>query len=132
MADSTQLIMAMLVDDSPEFARSATRFLKKESGIWLTAVAVTVHEALNMIVAYPPDIVLLDIKLPDVDGIRAVPLIKALPNAPKIIVLTLHEENEYEDLARARGADGFVHKSDFSTQIIPMIRQLFDQTPSPA
>jgi CheY-like chemotaxis protein len=72
MADTTELFTTMLVDDNPEFARSVVAFLKEEPGIWLRAVAEDVHEALNLIVTHPPDLVLLGIKLPDVDGLRAV------------------------------------------------------------
>jgi DNA-binding NarL/FixJ family response regulator len=59
-------------------------------------------------------------------------MIKALPYAPKIIILTLHEQDEYEVQARARGADGFLRKSEFGTDILPLIRQLFDLVPTPA
>lgn len=129
---SADMVTAILVDDNPDFARSAVAYLKDEPGIWLRAVAENVHEALNMIVAYPPDLVLLDIELPDVDGIKAVPMIKALPGAPKIIVLTFHEQDEYQIQAQARGADGFLRKSDFGTDIVPLIRRLFDHAPTPA
>jgi DNA-binding NarL/FixJ family response regulator len=55
------------------------------------------------------------------NGLEATGRIKAQPDAPYVIILTMYDHAEYRAEARAVGADGFVVKSEFVTQLLPLI-----------
>ena len=52
--------------------------------------------------------------------------IKQLPNAPKVVILTLHDGDEYRGAAREAGADGFLTKSELGHRLLPLGQGLFD------
>ena len=56
------------------------------------------------------DVVVMDIAMPDVNGLEATRHLKAMPNAPYVVILTLEDNAEYRAAAVAAGADGFVNK----------------------
>ncbi len=68
------------------------------------------HKALSLVEKQKPDMVLLDVRMPNMDGLQAIRPIKARCPQVKVIVLTLCDE--YEAEARAAGADAFVSKSE--------------------
>ncbi len=116
----------LLVDNSPDFLRSAARFLNDDSQVLIVGQAESGHDALNQIAQLHPDLVLMDISMPHMNGLEATRLIKARTDAPRVVVLTNYDTVDYRAAATAAGADGFIAKSEFSTQIFPMIYELLD------
>jgi len=117
-------VRALLVDDSPRFLDAARRFLTAQA-MEIVGEAHTGQEALGLIDVLAPDLVLLDLELPDVDGLSVLRLIKARPDAVRVIIVTIHDQDEYRAAAAAAGADGFVPKRELTTALVPLIRQLF-------
>ncbi len=118
-------VQALLVDDSPRFLDAARRFLTTQA-VDIVGEAHTGQEALGLLDVLAPDLVLLDLELPDLDGLTVLPLIKARPDAPRVIIVTIHDQDEYRVAAVAAGADGFVPKRELTRALVPLIRQLFD------
>src|SRR5947207_5969474 len=115
----------LLVDDSPEFLESAGRFLSANPQIAIVGRALSGHEALALLEQLCPDLMLVDLSMPDMNGLETTQAIKARPTPPRVIIMTLHNDLEYATAAVASGADGFITKSAFSIGILPLIASLF-------
>ncbi|MFP4435794.1 MAG: response regulator transcription factor [Chloroflexaceae bacterium] len=116
----------LLVDNSPDFLRSAARFLAADPQVVIVGQAESGHDALNQIARLHPDLVLIDISMPHMNGLEATRFIKARPDAPRVVVLTNYDTVDYRAAATAAGADGFIAKSEFSTQVFSVIYELLD------
>jgi DNA-binding NarL/FixJ family response regulator len=120
-------VRTLLVDDSLAFLESAARFLHDNDRIEIVGRAFSGREAVEQVTQLRPDLVLMDLAMPDMNGLEATTLIKPQPNAPYIVILTLSDSKEYRVAATAAGADGFVTKSDFGVALLPLIESLFVQ-----
>jgi len=115
----------LLVDDNVEFLDAATRFLSTERHVQIVGRAHSPSEAMAKVKLFKPELVLMDIALSDCSGLKITRTLKTQPEAPHVVILTLHDNAEYRAAAIAARADGFVSKSDFGEQLLPMIRTLF-------
>jgi DNA-binding NarL/FixJ family response regulator len=122
------LVRTLLVDDSPEFLGAAARFLAADPQIEIVGSALSARQAIEEAARLRPDLVLMDIAMPEMNGFAATRHIKEQPNPPRIIVLTLYDNDEYRAQAQAVGADGFVAKSEFGTQLLPLIHTLYQSS----
>ena len=118
-------VRTLLVDDSPEFLGAAARFLATDPEIEIVGYALSARKAIEEVTRLQPDLVLMDVAMPEMNGFVATRQIKERPNPPRVIVLTLYDNDEYRAQARAAGADGFVAKSEFGTQLLPLIHTLY-------
>ena len=118
-------VRTLLVDDSPEFLGAAARFLATDPEIEIVGHALSARKAIEEVTRLQPDLVLMDVAMPGMNGFAATRQIKERPNPPRVIVLTLYDNDEYRAQARAAGADGFVAKSEFGTQLLPLIHTLY-------
>lgn len=117
----------LLVDDSPEFLVVATNFLSMEAGFEVIGQCTSAKDALEMVEQLHPDLVIMDLAMPVMNGIEATRKIKEKPEAPDVIILTLYDNPEYRQLSEMAHADGFVTKSEFVVQLIPLINRLFSE-----
>ncbi len=115
----------LLVDDSPTFLESATRFLAMDVRLEIVGRVLSGGEALEQVPRLCPDLVLMDLAMPGMNGLEATRQIKAQSSAPYVVILTLNDSREYRDAALAVGADGFVTKSEFGTALLPLLHSLF-------
>ena len=114
-------IRILLVDDSCHFLQSAAEFLDKDPNITVAGCATSGREALQQVSELTPDLVLMDLTMPGMDGFEATQRIKSRAGSPHVIILTLCDNPEYRIAAEEIGADGFVAKSDFATELCPTI-----------
>lgn len=118
-------VRILLVDDSLTFLESATRFLSANERLEIIGRALSGGEALEQVSQLCPDLVLMDLTMPGMNGLEATRRLKARQSAPYVIILTLSDSSEYCAAAVAAGADGFVTKSEFGTALLPLIHSLF-------
>jgi len=114
----------LLVDNSPTFLESATRFLSMDARLEIIGRVLSGGEALEQVPRLCPDLVLMDLAMPGMNGLEATRHIKAQPSAPYVVILTLNDSREYRDAALAVGADGFVTKSEIGTALLPLLHSL--------
>ncbi len=119
------LVRILLVDDNPEFLGAAVRFLAADPQIEIVGQALSARQAIAEVARLQPDLVLMDVAMPETNGFMATRQIKKRPKPPRVIVLTLYDNDEYRAQAQAAGADGFVAKSEFGTQLLPLIHTLY-------
>lgn len=118
-------IRVLIVDDSSEFLRHAMAYLMQSPGVELTAWAYLGTEAIELVGRMKVDLVLMDMAMPGLNGLETARRIKALPDAPKVVLISLHDDVEYHVAALAAGADAFLSKRDLGAQLFPLLDQLF-------
>ena len=120
-----RVIRVLLVDDSTAFLNAAARFLNSLAGVEVVARATSAAEGLARAAELMPDLVLMDVVMPGMNGLKAVSLVKQGVDAPKTVVLTLHDTEAYHSAAETAGADGFIAKGDFVADLPPLLESLF-------
>ncbi|MEJ2263101.1 MAG: response regulator transcription factor [Anaerolineales bacterium] len=123
-------IRTLLVDDNPEFLEAAKRFLTSDEQLKIIGTALSGQEAIKKVKELNPDLVLMDLAMPDMNGLEATRQIKNESGAPHVVILTLHDTPEYREASDSVGADGFIPKSDFGMQLLPLIKALFQEIES--
>jgi DNA-binding NarL/FixJ family response regulator len=114
------------VDNHPAFLDAVTRFLREESGgeVVVVGTAGGGQEALAQARRLQPQVILIDLRLPGLSGLKAIPLLRrALPDAG-IIALTLLDSDAYRQAALVSGADDLVSKASLETNLLPAIRRV--------
>jgi DNA-binding NarL/FixJ family response regulator len=119
-------IRVVLVDDSPEFLAQASQLVAATASLKLVGTAASATEALTLLEYSAVDLVLMDLRLPGMGGLAATSWIKRRsPQAPKVVVVTLHDDPEYRRAALRAGADGFLAKADLGAGLGPLVAALF-------
>ena len=111
----------LLVDDSPLFLALVTFLLCMERGIEVVGQAQSGDEALEQATRLRPDLVLMDWTLPGLNGLEATRRLKAQPNPPRVVILTLHDATPYRWAAAEAGADGFIAKGECATHLLALL-----------
>jgi two-component system, NarL family, response regulator len=115
------LIRILIVDDHPVVCAGLTSMLSAQSGIEVVGSAASGEEALAIVQRDSPDVLLLDLRMPGMDGIGVLQALKKMGNSPRVVVLTSFEKEE--DIYRAirAGADGYLLKDSIKSEMIAAI-----------
>lgn len=112
----------LLVDDH-EVVRSGLRMLLEgEEDVEIIGEAASAEEAIQRVHELSPDVVLMDIGLPDVSGIEAAKRIKEQSSGTEVVALTIHEDEEYFFKMMEAGAVGYVPKRAAPEELLTAIR----------
>jgi DNA-binding NarL/FixJ family response regulator len=103
----------LIVDDHPSF-RSAARLLLEHEGFEVVGEAEDGITGLQASADLSPDVVLLDINLPDIDGFDVASRICLCTAAPKVVLTSSRDPREFGPLVSRSGAQGFVPKGELS------------------
>jgi DNA-binding NarL/FixJ family response regulator len=115
--------IGVLVADDQSMVRAGFRLLLgDEDGIEVVAEAADGNEAVAKAARFHPTVVLMDIRMPELDGIEATRRILAADPAARVLILTTFDLDEYIYEALRAGASGFVLKDDPPEQLIAAIR----------
>lgn len=116
----------VLVDDAPSVREALRWAFEDEADLALVGEAADGSHALMLVQETLPDIVILDVELPDGDGFQVAQRLKASPNPPIIIFLSVHSELSTRQQAIAAGGDAYVEKGRGWSPLLAQIR-LFGQ-----
>ena len=114
----------LLVDDAPEVCEALRWALENESDLLVVGEASDGIEAITRAATLTPDVVILDIELPGRDGYGVAQALKAAPQPPVVIFLTVHGDHASRVRGIAAGGDGFVEKGIGWAALITSIRGL--------
>ncbi len=114
----------LIADPHPFFRAAAARLLAADPCFQVVACVPSCSEALDQAAALEPDVVVLDLSFPGGCKHATVARLKALPKAPQVVVLSLHDQPPYQELAQRAGADGFLSKAEADCGLLPLIRKL--------
>jgi DNA-binding NarL/FixJ family response regulator len=114
----------VVVADDQALVRSGFRMILGADGIDVVAEAATGGQAVDVVRRTRPDVVLMDIRMPEMDGLEAVRRIlsNAATDAPRVIMLTTFDLDEYVYAALAAGASGFLLKDVTPEQLVAAVR----------
>ena len=114
----------LVVEDNAAVRKSLCDWLRVMLPNCKFAEAQSGEEAVAVTVARPPDIVLMDIGLPGINGIKATRRIKAIAPKTLVVILSIHEEEAFRLDAAVAGASAFVCKRLMQTELRPVIQTL--------
>ena len=113
----------LIVDDHPSFRASARRMLEAD-GFEVVAEADSGAEALRAAEAWHPELVLLDVHLPDIQGFDVAERLQMNGASPAVVLTSSHEASDFGPLVERSGARGFIPKSELSGEAL---RRLLDE-----
>lgn len=119
-------ITVLLVDDHEGFINAAIRHLRKLDWLDIVGRASNGLEAIERSESLRPDVVLMDLRMPGVDGLTAIARVTALPDPPAVVALTTFDADTYVIRALRAGAAGFLVKSTPPEDLIGLVRVAAD------
>jgi len=121
-------IRVLLVDDEPKVLRGLRMRLGLEADIWVVGEAADGATAVDLAGLLSPDVVLMDVNLPVVDGITATRELAARVPQAAVVILSLHDDQGTIDRAFAAGAVAFVAKHQRDGDVLGAIRMAAERT----
>jgi pilus assembly protein CpaE len=128
MAD--KLIRVLIVDDLPETRENVRKLLQFESDIEVIGQAGTGEEAIEMAQEHQPDIILMDINMPGIDGIGASQRISELVPRAQIIIMSVQSDSDYLRRAMLAGARDFLTKPFGGDELVAAVRRVYKKRPT--
>ena len=122
--DGTKLIKVLLVDDQPLVRMGFSMVLSAQDDIEVVGEASDGQVALGQVHALKPDVVLMDVRMPNMNGIEATEQIVEQYPETKVLVLTTFDIEEYAFAALRVGASGFLSKDALPEQLVEAIRSV--------
>lgn len=115
-------IRVLLADDHEDFLRKLREELAQEFEI--VGTAENGEAAIKAVGRLDPDVLVIDISMPILDGLRAAARLRDADSRVKIIFLTIHEQSDYISAAFAAGGSGYVTKRHLGSDLVPAIREV--------
>ena len=118
------VIRVLIVDDDPLVRSALTLMLGGQPDVEVVGEAADGRQGVEQAASLGPDVVLMDIRMPGLNGLEATRALHARPDPPRVIVLTTFDADEHVLGALSAGADGFLLKDTPPPQILDAIRKV--------
>lgn len=115
-------IRIVLVDDHAVVIEGMSLIIGMEEDLEVVGKASNGIEAIEVVKQTKPDVVMMDINMPGMDGVEATQKIKELNPAPEVLILTMHDKDEYLFSVLRAGASGYLLKDSPTEEVIEAIR----------
>lgn len=115
----------LIVDDSPLAVGALRLWLESLGDNEVVGIAADGEHGLALARTNQPDLVIMDLQLPAMNGLDATREIKRLPAPPRVVLTSGYDGPAYRTAAESVGADGFIGKMDVATQLRPLLQRLF-------
>ena len=116
------MIRVLVADDHPAFRRGLELMLAGVDDVEIVGLAETGTQAVEMAQALSPDVVLMDLRMPDLDGIEATRRVTRMEAPPAVVVLTMFEDDDSVFAAMRAGARGYLLKGADEDEILRAVR----------
>jgi len=124
-----QITRTLIVDDDGSFRRRIKELLATEPDIEVIGEAADGQEAILKARELEPDLVLMDVRMPGLNGINATRQLKDEMPEIKVIIVSIFDLQEYREAATASGASGYVIKKSLIEELLPAIRGVLGKGP---
>ena len=115
------MITVLVVDDEPVVCSGLRLIIESDPDLRVVAEAGDGASAVAMARQHRPDVVCMDVRMPQVDDLRATELVLALPEPPRVLVVTMFESDDYVFEALRAGAAGFVLKRATAEELLAAV-----------
>ncbi|MFO7681536.1 MAG: response regulator transcription factor [Chloroflexota bacterium] len=119
---SNIVIRILVIDDHETVRKSIMALLAREPDMQVIGSAENGRKAVLLAKTTEPDVIIMDISMPELDGIRAAGEIQALDISTQVIMLSMYHNSVLVQQARKNGASGFILKQQANQELIPAIR----------
>ena len=120
-------IRVLLVDDHEGFINAVIRHMRKHAWIDIAGTAANGIEAVARSESLRPDVVLMDLAMPEMGGLQATRLIKTQDAPPFIVIASHFDDAEHREHAMRAGADDFVSKLSYIQEVLPILEKFKDR-----
>lgn len=114
----------VLVDDHALVRRGLASLLATEGRYEVVGEAGSGEQAIEIVQSLSPDVVLLDLSLPGIDGLETLRRLRRLPGCPRLLILSMHDESHIVAQALADGADGYLLKDSMDDELFQAIESV--------
>ena len=118
------MLSVLLVDDHEGFINAAVRHLRRLDWVNIVGSAGNGIEAIAQCESLRPDVVLMDLAMPEMGGLQATRLIKAQDAPPYVVIASHFDDAEHREHALRAGADAFVSKLSYIHDVMPLLEKL--------
>src|SRR5579862_8381559 len=115
------MIRVLLVDDQQVVLRGLGLRLHLEPDMQVVGEASNGREALHLVQALAPDVVLMDVEMPEMDGIQTTTALRALHSPSVVVLISIHDDLHTRAQAQEAGAVAFVTKSGMTDELLTII-----------
>ena len=115
------VIRLLLVDDHDAFLNAAERHLRRVDHVAIVGRGRNGIEAVALADELKPDLVVLDLAMPEMGGLQATRLIKAQDDPPYVVIASHFDDVEHREHAQRAGADAFISKLNYIAELLPII-----------
>lgn len=122
------MVRVLIVDDQKPFRDASRMVVEFSDGFEVVGEAASGLEAIELAKRLAPDLVLMDVQMPGIDGLETTRQIRSQPAPPAVVVMSTHESGDYAGLARDAGAVGFLPKSRFGFDTLEAMWELATRT----
>lgn len=123
-----QKLRTLLVDDDADYLTAICAILEQDVAIDVIGAAQNGMEAIKAVADLHPELVIMDVRMPGMDGLTAASYLSRLFPATKIVLMSAEESHQLRLACREAGADGFVAKSQFWQDLARVLQALQDET----
>ena len=117
-------VTVLIVDDNAQFRALLREIVAKEPELHVVSEAADGAEAMRLALELRPNIMLLDLGMPRVNGLEVLRWSKVERPERKVVIVTVHTEDAYRQAAEASGADAFLLKRTLGTDLLPTLQRL--------
>jgi two-component system invasion response regulator UvrY len=121
MEETVNILKVLLVDDYERVRRSLASFLTKQRGVQVIGEAASGDEAIAETERLRPDLVLMDLEMPNRGGIEAMREIKMRAPHTRVVILSPYGSEIYRTMAWGNSADGFIDKSSMKQDLLQIL-----------
>lgn len=122
------VLRLLIVDDHEAFLNAAERHLRRVAHASIVGRGRNGIEAVALADEMKPDLVVLDLAMPEMGGLQATRLIKAQDQPPYVVIASHFDDAEHREHAQRAGADYFISKLNYIAELLPVLEQhLADQ-----
>ncbi len=115
-------IRVVLADDHPLFRAGVRLLLERANGIDVVGEAGTGVEALGLVRDLQPDVIILDMEMPEMTGVEVARRLRAIGSAVRVLVLSAYDDDEYVAELLESGATGYLTKEEMPERIVAAVR----------
>jgi CheY-like chemotaxis protein len=124
VTSTVRYLRTVVVGASPDYTRAACEWIESEPGLVVVATAESGFASLIAVDVLRPDLVLMEVAMPGMDGVEAMRRIKARPKPPAVVLITLHDPADIAQTARDAGADAVISKRELGESAACILRAL--------